>query len=275
MLRERRRNRCSDVTFALSERAAEAGFRLASYDEIGSTNAEALQRARDGDHGPLWIVARSQTAGRGRRGRDWQTADGNLAASLLTAVHEPLAIAATLGFVAGLAIADALQFCAPGLDVSLKWPNDVVSGGAKLAGILLESEPLNDAVAVIAGIGVNVVSEPQDLPYPAMSLASIGRHVRAEQLFAALSDAWIGYQRIWDGGAGMGRIRLLWLERAAGLGHEVRVQVGEKAVEGTFETLDSAGRLMVRSPDNALIPVAAGEVYFGSAATLRDDRGAR
>jgi BirA family biotin operon repressor/biotin-[acetyl-CoA-carboxylase] ligase len=257
------------MAFALSERAEAAGYRLVSYDTIGSTNSEALAHARAGERGPVWFATSAQSAGRGRRGREWVSPPGNLAASLLTAIDAPLSVAATVGFVAGLAISEALRLCAPGLDVSLKWPNDVLAGKAKLAGILLESEPLPDAVAVVIGIGVNLIAAPQDLPYAATSLAHLGRRVEAQQLFSALSDAWVDYVRLWDNGRGMARVRSLWLTRAAGVGAPVSVQVGGQIIEGVFETLDEAGRLLVRSADHSLVPVAAGEVQFGSAASAR------
>lgn len=262
------------MTFALGPRAAAAGYRITSYDSIGSTNAEALECARAGDRGPIWIAARAQSAGRGRRGRDWSTSEGNLAASLLKVVDVPLARAATLGFVAGLALDEALRLCASGVRVGLKWPNDVLASGAKLAGILLESEPMEQGrvheheLAVVIGIGVNVASAPSALPYPAISLAKLGFHVLPELLFAALTDAWIEFERIWDEGRGIATVRSLWLARAEGLNAPVAVRVGSNVIRGIFETLDDQGRLIVRAADHSLIPVAAGEVHFGLAATI-------
>ncbi len=152
---------------------------------VGSTNALALDHARAGDPGKLWVVSKKQESGRGRRGRAWATPEGNLAATLLVVTGGELRLAATLGFVAGLALADALDAVVPqgriaiGLDgasqgknrFELKWPNDVLASGAKLAGILLESAILDGGrFAVAVGIGVNVVAYPEDLPYPATSL---------------------------------------------------------------------------------------------------------
>ncbi len=254
------------MPFALSERAAAAGYRLIAFEEIGSTNAEALARAHDGERGLLWIVARRQNAGRGRHGREWQTLEGNLAASLLIVEDLPLPIAATLGFVAGLAVHEALHACAPGLDVALKWPNDVLAGEAKLAGVLLESEPRDGTLALVVGIGINVAAAPAGLPYPATSMAALRRHVRLDVLFGALADAWLDYVRLWDHGRGMARIRTLWLERAAGVGGPVTVQICGRSMRGIFETLDESGRMMVRGDDRALVPVSAGEVYFGARA---------
>src|SRR5690242_6581182 len=130
-----------------------------ALETIGSTNAEALARARAGERGPLWITADSQTYGRGRSGRTWISRKGNLYATLL--LGEPCAAAQSpqLAFVAGLALFDAVAQCAPELlsKVALKWPNDLLLSGAKLAGILIESENLPD-FSVAIGIGVNCAS---------------------------------------------------------------------------------------------------------------------
>jgi BirA family biotin operon repressor/biotin-[acetyl-CoA-carboxylase] ligase len=251
------------MAFALSERARTAGYRLLSFDEIGSTNEEALARVRAGERGPLWIAAHRQTAGRGRRGRDWQTLDGNLAASVLQTLAIPAACAATLGFVAGLAAIEAVAVCAPGVQVSLKWPNDILAGNAKLAGILLESEQVTSGLAVAIGIGINVAHAPGGLPYPATSLAMLGRRVLPQDLFVALTEAWLGYSRLWDEGRGMASIRALWLGRAAGVGQAVSVQLGDKSLCGIFETIDDTGRLMLRGDDGSLVPISAGEVHIG------------
>jgi BirA family biotin operon repressor/biotin-[acetyl-CoA-carboxylase] ligase len=254
------------MAFALSERARTAGYRVLSFDEVGSTNEEALSRARAGEGGPLWVAALRQTAGRGRRGSGWQTARGNLAATLLLRAGYTPAQAATLGFVAGLAAHEALRICAPETRTELKWPNDILANGGKLCGILLESEKSNEGSAIVIGIGINVESAPSDLPYPAASLAALGSDVRPEQLFEALADSWIGYFEMWDDGRGMAQIRSHWLERAAGIGGAVTARMGLQSVSGIFETLDENGRLMLRRADNSLMPVSAGEVYFGDAA---------
>jgi BirA family biotin operon repressor/biotin-[acetyl-CoA-carboxylase] ligase len=263
--------------FALGPASESAGYTLLAHDTIGSTNAEALSHARKGAAGPLWIVAREQTAGRGRRGRAWETPDGNLAASLLLTVDLPRQTAATLGFVAGLALNAAVTEVAPsiavkvgvdGLDepaarLTLKWPNDVLADGAKLAGILLEVEELTESrLAIVIGLGVNVAAAPEGLPYPTASLKGL------EALFAALSDAWVQFHLIWDGGRGLPDIRRLWLAQAAGLGAPVAVRLGERILRGKFETLDEEGRLIVLTDEGVRQAIAAGEVHFGAAATM-------
>lgn len=264
------------MTFQLDPLSEARGYRLRAFDTIGSTSAEALSLARDGEAGPLWVCARQQTAGRGRRGRVWQTARGNLAASLMLRTGTPPLVAASLGFVAGLALIRALRACCgptlgddPGVAFALKWPNDVLANGAKVAGILLDAESSPDASRpIVIGIGVNVVSAPHDAPYPVTSLADLGFAVSAETLFEALSDAWVTFADLWDEGAGLGAIRRAWLASAAGLGAPVSVRHGAELVQGLFETIDDHGRLVVRLRDGAMRLIAAGDVHFGSAATM-------
>jgi BirA family biotin operon repressor/biotin-[acetyl-CoA-carboxylase] ligase len=262
------------MAFALGPRAAQAGYDLAGYDSIGSTNSEALARLRAGERGPCWIAARAQTAGRGRRGRTWSTAEGNLAATLLTVVKGALPVVATLGFVAGLTMRRALADCTQGLKISLKWPNDVLIDGGKVGGILLESEVLNDGIGIAVGFGVNVVSAPSETPFPATSLDARGQSVGAEHLFAALSDAWVGYFARWDEGRGLEIIRQDWLACAEGVGRAVSIQTGEGTLTGVFQTLDERGRLILRTESGELVPITAGDVYFGPVATARPKLGA-
>ena len=199
-----------------------------------------MARARDGERGPMWFVTSEQTAGRGRRQRAWIAPRGNLASSVLEVMDVSPAVAATLGFAAGLALESALQKVSveasrcgrrgsDHLKFSLKWPNDVLAGRQKLAGILLEAEAVaGDRLAVVVGIGTNVIAAPEGTPTPATSLAALGVHVGAEELFAALSDAWVEFRGIWDNGRGFAEIRRLWLERAAGLGERVAIQTGSR-----------------------------------------------
>jgi BirA family biotin operon repressor/biotin-[acetyl-CoA-carboxylase] ligase len=267
------------MTFSLGSRASSAGYQLAAFDQIGSTNAEAMARAREGEGGPMWFVTTEQTAGRGRRQRAWIAPRGNLASSVLEVTEISPAVAATLGFAAGLSLEAALQkvsieaaLRSPGSDAlkfSLKWPNDVLAGGKKLAGILLEAEALaGNRLAVVVGIGTNVVAAPEGTPTPAISLSALGVQIGAEELFAALSDAWVEFRGIWDNGRGFAEIRSLWLERAAGLGEKVAIQTGNAILEGIFDTIDETGCLIVRTADGRRVSVAAGEVYFGAVASV-------
>jgi BirA family biotin operon repressor/biotin-[acetyl-CoA-carboxylase] ligase len=149
---------------------------------------------------------------------------------------------------------------------SLKWPNDVLAGRQKLAGILLEAEAVPDGgLAVVVGIGTNVVAAPEGTPTPATSLAALGIQIGAEELFYELSDTWAEFRGIWDKGRGFGDIRRLWLERAAGLGQPVSIHTGGATVEGTFDSIDETGCMIVRTAAGKQVPISAGDVYFGSA----------
>jgi len=226
----------------------------------------------------MWFVTSEQTAGRGRRHRPWIAPRGNLASSILEVIDVSPAVAATLGFAAGLALEAALQRVSmeaslrsagsDHMNYSLKWPNDVMAGRQKLAGILLEAEAVADnRLAVVVGIGTNVVAAPEGTPTPATSLASLGVNIGAEELFATLSDSWAEFRGLWDNGGGFGEIRRLWLERAAGLGQPVTIQSGGSTVEGTFDTIDESGCMIIRTSAGRRVPISAGDVYFGSAAS--------
>jgi BirA family transcriptional regulator, biotin operon repressor / biotin---[acetyl-CoA-carboxylase] ligase len=278
MQRRRRRNHCSEMPFVLGPKASSAGYRLEAFERIGSTNAEALSRARAGERGPLWLATTQQTDGRGRRDREWISPHGNLAASVVEAIEVAPPVAATLGFAAGLALEQALQSVSlearlrsPGSDntqFQLKWPNDVLAGRRKLAGILLEAETIGtNSLAVIVGIGVNVVAAPEGTPYPATALHALGIHVGAEELFGSLSESWARLRSVWDNGRGFGEIRRMWLERASGLGEPVSVRTGGSTITGIFETIDDAGCLIVATDTGTRVPIAAGEIYFGAAAS--------
>ncbi len=260
--------------YRLGALAREQGHRLAIHETLGSTNTEALERARAGESGPLWIVAVRQLAGRGRRGNAWSSSPGNLTASLLWPVDEVApAEVPTLGFVAGLALMSA--FRAAGIDgVALKWPNDVLASGsepapgAKIAGLLLETETgPGGRRSVVMGFGVNVAAAPEGLPYPATCLRQMRHDTRAEDLFVHLTDGIVDAARLWRCGHGFSDIRTRWLDQAAGLGAPVTVRIGESRVHGIFETIDGAGRLVVRSDDGTRRTVTAGEVHLGTAAT--------
>jgi BirA family biotin operon repressor/biotin-[acetyl-CoA-carboxylase] ligase len=274
------------VGFSLAPRAVLEGYRLESLDSAGSTNELAIARAMAGETGPVWFVTDDQTSGRGRRGRQWLDARGNLAATLLLTPDFPLSAAAGTGFVAGLALTEALEAVCPEIRLrvaadgasggaggrfTLKWPNDVLADGAKLSGILLESRLLPaGGYALAIGIGVNVVSHPQETPYPATSLRKLGSQVTAADLFLALSDAWSETFSLWNSPDGTREVRRRWLKNAAGLGEIVAVQTGDGVRRGRFVELDEHLRFVIRDDAGERIAIAAGDVHFGAVATMRD-----
>jgi BirA family biotin operon repressor/biotin-[acetyl-CoA-carboxylase] ligase len=246
----------------LDPRASAAGARLLAVDEIDSTNAEALRLSRQGERGPLWITAQRQSAGRGRRGRQWVSVPGNLHASLLLTDPGPTEHWPQLAFVAALAVHDAVVEVAPEIRplLELKWPNDLLLSGAKFAGILIEGEGGEEGGAVAIGIGVNCTAHPEGADFPATDLAAGGARVTPATLLAALSIKTLGRLAQWNRGNGFATIRADWLARAAGLGETIRVGLADRELTGRFQGLDDAGRLVLIAPDGDQTLVAAGDV---------------
>jgi len=247
----------------LDPSAAAAGFRLFAHDILGSTNSEALAQSRQGDKGPLWVVAREQNAGRGRRGREWVSAPGNLYATLLLADPAPAEAAPQLAFVTGLAVHDAIVACADELaeGLALKWPNDVLYGNKKLAGILIESEMSAGKLAVAVGVGVNCARHPAQASFPATDLVEAGKNVSPESLLYALSRTMMGRLAKWNRGAGFAAIRADWLTCATGIGREITVRLPGHDLDGYFEGLDDSGQLLLRLADGKLQTITAGDVF--------------
>lgn len=225
-----------------------AGTGRLVLDETDSTMAEAARQAAEGARAPLWILARRQTAGRGRRGRVWAMAEGNLAATLLMDPAAPPAEAALRSFTAALALRDALVAVgAAPARFRLKWPNDLLIDGGKLAGILLETLP-GGLLAI--GFGVNLEAAPgaealEPGALPAASLAgATGLRVTPDALLARLAPAFAGWEaRLRTGG--FAPVRAAWLAEAAGLGQRIRARFGRETREGVFETLDGTGALVL------------------------------
>jgi len=232
------------------------------YEAVGSTNAEAL--AWPGAAAPLWFAAARQTAGRGRRGRYWHSGPGNLYATLRLVGAGPSDRLPELCFVASLALYDAAR-AVTGIDplrIGLKWPNDVLIDGAKLAGILIEGTVRSDGRNVtVIGFGVNCAHHPADTPYPTTDLAAAGFPTEPAGLLAALDAAMLDRLREWDEGRGFGETRAEWLRRAPGLGRPVTVRFGAREAQGVFEALDPSGAMVLRLPDGGRETISAGDVF--------------
>jgi BirA family biotin operon repressor/biotin-[acetyl-CoA-carboxylase] ligase len=209
----------------------------------------------------LWITAECQSAGRGRRGNEWVSPPGNLYATLLLTEPSPPRAAPQLSFVAALALHDAISAAAPSLAsrLALKWPNDLLLAGGKLAGILIEGEP-TPVFAVAVGLGVNCVSHPDGTTHPATNLAAAGVSASAAQVFAALVVAMNARLVQWREGEGFHEVRADWLARAAGLGEPMRVRLPERELTGRFQGLDEDGRLLLAT-DGGIVTIAAGDVF--------------
>lgn len=219
-------------------------------DETDSTNAEAARRAAAGEAGPLWILARRQTAARGRRGRPWAMPEGNFAASLLFTPPGGPREAALRSFTASLALRAALVALvghAPAF--ALKWPNDVLLDGGKLAGILLETAP---GGRLVVGIGVNLAAAPDPGAVepgalrPVSLAGTLGRTVAPEALLPPLARAFAEWEARLCA-EGFGPVRAAWLAAAARLGQSVTARMGGRVLSGRFETVDADGALVLHT----------------------------
>ena len=226
------------------------------HDQLGSTNDEALRLAQTGAPNGTIVVARQQTAGRGRHGRRWISPPGNLHVSFLfrTAAFNAFtpAHAAQPGFAAALAVAQAIDPICPGC--RLKWPNDVLLAGAKIAGILTEFT----GDALIIGIGVNVAHTPPDMPYPVTSLAAHGATTPASTLLTSLIGTLQQRLADWDA-HGFGAVRAAWLERGPAQGSPLTIQAGPHRIDGYFAGLDEDDALLLTTADGGR-RVVAGEI---------------
>ncbi len=239
--------------------------RIEALDETDSTNAEARRRAEAGEIGPLWITAARQTAGRGRRGRAWETGQGNLAATLLFVTNRPPAEAAQISFVAALAVADLADAFVPSSLVTLKWPNDPMIAGRKTSGILVESGQHGDGLWVAVGVGVNLATPPEASERPATAFAD---HMTVQppkplEALAILSASFERWRGVWQS-AGFPPIAEAWTRRAHGLGEACTARLGHETVSGIAEGLDPDGALRLRLPDGMLRRITAGDVFFGA-----------
>ena len=240
-------------------------------DQIDSTNAEARRRAEAGETGPLWIVARRQSEGRGRRGRRWESDTGNLFATLLTVTRKAPAEAAQVTFIAALAVADLLDaFAAPGC-ISIKWPNDVLIEGRKASGILVESGPhASGGLWLAVGIGVNLAHAPGETERPAAALA---QHLRNDVAYTptpevaagVLADVFAVWQDRWEA-LGFQPVLDAWIARCGGLHGPATARLGHETITGVADGVEADGALRLKLPDGTLRLVSAGDVFFGEAA---------
>jgi BirA family biotin operon repressor/biotin-[acetyl-CoA-carboxylase] ligase len=237
-------------------------YRKKSYGELDSTNEQARRLADAGEQGPLWIAAARQTAGRGRRGRAWHSGDGNLAATLLIRPEAPPSVTGQLSFAAALAVAEMALHFAPHAAITVKWPNDVLAEGRKLAGILLEAGKDQGGMSWLAiGIGVNLAHHPEGTEFPATSMTQLGiGPPSCEEALTLLAARFAHWYAAWME-RGFEALRAAWLARAGGLGCAIKARLPHETREGIFEGIDEAGALLLNE-DGQLYAIAAGEVFF-------------
>jgi BirA family biotin operon repressor/biotin-[acetyl-CoA-carboxylase] ligase len=244
--------------------SALADIPVLRFESLDSTNEEALRRLAARANMPFWIVADEQTKGRGRSGRRWRSPTGNLYASLVIETGVSASVATQLSLVAGLAVHEAVAARLPADQrprLRLKWPNDVMLGGAKLAGILLESiaPQKGKGLAVILGMGINVSHAP---PETERAVASLGLEASAvPQVFASLAATLNEWLERWDEGRGFASIREVWLGRALSLNESISVNLNGSAIRGRFRGVDAAGALQLETKPGVVITVTAGDIY--------------
>lgn len=243
------------------------GFRLIELDEVGSTNDLVRRLAEDGEPEGLFVTAGRQTAGRGRQGRSWLSPPGNLYSSLLLRPAVPLQTAASLSLVVALAVAETVERLSGGrLRPAVKWPNDVLVDGAKIAGILLESsvDGGGRCAWVAVGVGVNLASSPgAGVSYPTANLAALGcGDVTPRAFIFAYAPLLRGRLAAWETG-GFAALREAWLGRAARLGGRVEITLGQERRAGRFVGIDPSGSLLLESAPGRIERVTAGELVLG------------
>lgn len=242
---------------------------VVTYDQIDSTNTEAMRRVAAGERGPLWILAHQQTAGRGRSGRDWASPRGNLAVSLIFTPHCLPAHIPQLSLIAGVAVHQALATLWPDGAASrrlrLKWPNDLLIDQAKLGGILVESTSFSGDLVAVIGIGVNIAATPdvQDRAVTAMA-EHVAIPPRAEALVALIAERLDACLAEWSGPAGFDRLRTQWLDRAGPIGEAMSVNSGAGAVAGTFAGLDTDGALLLCGANDSRLRFTFGDVTLNT-----------
>ena len=234
---------------------------------VDSTNAEAARLAPQ-VAGPVWVLGLEQTAGRGRRARAWSSPQGNFYGTLLMFPREEPSTVALRSFAAALALRDAFVALTglPG-SFALKWPNDVLLNGGKVAGILLESASGAAGIAHLSiGIGVNLISAP-DLSLvepgavPPVSLVSeTGVRVAPEGFLNALAPAYSRWEATFTT-QGFAPLRAEWLAHAARLGQVIRARTGTAERSGIFDTIDATGALILRDGQGT-VAIPAAEVFF-------------
>jgi BirA family biotin operon repressor/biotin-[acetyl-CoA-carboxylase] ligase len=239
------------------------GYRLIARDEVGSTNDEARALIAAGAAAGAVVWAESQTAGRGRHGRDWSSPPGNLYCSIILRPPVVSAQLAEISFVAALATRDAVvEHLSPEIAVDLKWPNDVLAAGRKIAGILVEAEKLPDEAhsALIVGIGINIVSAPKEASYPATCMAAQGRAPRVARVLSGLIAALDRRVDLWLRG-GFPTIRQEWMRHAHRVGAEITASSG---ISGVFSGIDETGAIIIVSRSGDRRRLVSGSVRYMS-----------
>lgn len=238
-------------------------YSLVSLDTVGSTNDEAKRLAADGAADLTIVWAKEQTAGKGRLSRSWTSEPGNLYSSVIIRPGKPVSEAAQAGFLPALAVADLLRTSVESVDVRLKWPNDVLLNGKKIAGILVEAGPVVNGQPefLIVGCGVNLAHYPDDTRFPAGSIiGETGLAIPPEAALEAYCLAFEDWYQRWLSN-GYAPLRQAWLVDAHEIGDTLNVELGGKRTEGQFAGMSDDGALLLKTEDGVRT-ISAGDVYF-------------
>lgn len=236
-----------------------ANWPVIRFSEIDSTNTEAKRRAAAGGFQDHWIVAETQTAGRGRQDRVWSSPVGNIFTTALFVEPGGINVALRIPFSAALAVVDTVRAYAPDAAAQVKWPNDVRIHQQKISGILVETGGSGNDFWVAAGIGINVAYAPENVGQGATCLNQLSGRVL--DFGAVLNTFHTAFeQRLAQARLGFDLLRLDWLNVAEGRGQVVSVRIGEQFIQGTFEDLEVDGALRLRLPDGSARIIRAGEV---------------
>ncbi len=213
---------------------------------------------------PTWIVADSQTAGRGRRGRAWASPTGNLMTTLYLPKSYSAVTAGQLAFVAGLALESTVRhFIGDAAQVSVKWPNDVLIDGKKASGILLESAVQDGKLGWVAiGLGLNLAHHPEDTPYPATDISDyIAAPPSNIEALEILTNAFDTVFRQWEMG-GFENLLKAWRLVAHGLGEPIVARLESEEIRGIFLDIDEKGALLLKDGSGETHVIDAGDVFF-------------
>lgn len=231
-------------------------IRIRQLAVTASTNDDAKQAAEVGEAEGLVIHALRQTAGRGRHGRQWESPEGNLYCSVLLRPSGEIRTYGQYSFVAALALADTVTELLPHTKVTLKWPNDVLAGGKKISGILLES----GTGWLVAGMGLNVLHHPDNTLYPSTSLKAANAAVLdSSKILKTLLAHFVRWHAVMQK-EGFIPIRSAWLEKAQK--GPLTLRLPDATIEGVFTDIDEHGHLILRLADGAKRVIATGDVFF-------------
>lgn len=241
--------------------------RIVHLAETASTNADAMRLGLSGEELPLWVIADTQTGGRGRSGRSWVSRPGNLHASVALQSNAPLEKAGQLSLLAGIAVIDAVRATmdlAPGTEIRLKWPNDILAGSAKAGGILVESTSVRAGPGFLAilGFGVNLITAPDDLGRAVTALSQHGKAPEPLGFLETLSEKVFFWLDHWRASEGFAAIREAWLERAGEMGESIVINTTAGHLSATYQGLSETGALRADVGGGAIREISYGDVML-------------